>query len=209
LRAVTGTGRWRQQELGALPKTRAALAFARRQHAGQLRTSDGGPFIEHPIEVSRLLYRVGAADHVIAAGLLHDILEKTEVTAAELRSLFGTRISRLVAAVSEDEQISGYVRRKEALRRQVSAAGPDALAVFAADKVSKVGELRVAVWTAAQRHQRVDPSIVRPRRLIHFRRCLGLLEDRYGDSPLVERLHEELTLLSAELRSFPVLSAAA
>jgi hypothetical protein len=206
---VTGTDGWRNQELGSLPKTRAALEFAERQHAGQLRTSDRAPFIEHPIEVSRLLYRAGAPDHVIAAGLLHDILEKTEVTAAQLRSLFGLRVSRLVAAVSEDERIPGYVHRKAALRQQVAAAGPEALLIFAADKISKVGELRAAIWTAARRHQPLDASLVRPRRLIHFRRCVGMLEERSGDSPLVPRLRTELAGLNRDLRGLAELSAAA
>jgi hypothetical protein len=206
---VAGTGSWSQRELGQLPKTRAALAFARRHHAGQLRSTDGAPFIEHPIEVSRLLYRAGATDQVIAAGLLHDVLEKTEVTVAELRAMFGVRISRLVAAVSEDEEIAGYVQRKAALRLQVAAAGSDALMVFAADKVSKIGELREAVWTAAQRHEPLDRSIVRPRRLVHFRRCLGMLEERFGHSPLVARLRTELANLNRDLRSSAGFSAAA
>ena len=48
-----------------------------------------------------------------------------------------------MAAVTEDEHISGYATRKAALRRQAEAAGTDALLVFAADKVSKVRELPV------------------------------------------------------------------
>jgi (p)ppGpp synthase/HD superfamily hydrolase len=206
---VAGTGSWSHRELRQLPKTRAALTFARREHEGQLRSTDGAPFIEHPIEVSRLLYKAGAVDHVIAVGLLHDVLEKTEVTAAELRAMFGVRISRLVAAVSEDEQIAGYVRRKAALRQQVAGAGPEALMVFAADKISKIGELRMAVGSAAQRHEALDQSIVRPRRLVHFRRCLDMLEDRFGTSPLVPRLRAELTHLNRDLRSLTEFSAAA
>jgi hypothetical protein len=156
-----------------------------------------------------LLYKAGATDPVIAAGILHDVLEKTEVTAAELRAIFGVRITRLVVAVSEDEEISGYVRRKAALRQQVAAAGPDALMVFAADKISKIGELRLAIWTAAQHSQPLDRAIVRPRRLIHFRRCLVMLEERFGHSPLVARLRAELAHLNQDLRSGAGFSAAA
>jgi (p)ppGpp synthase/HD superfamily hydrolase len=183
-----------------LPRTRAALEFARRAHAGQARTTDGARFLEHPIEVSRLLQRAGAPDHVIAAGLLHDVLEKTDVPLAELRARFGRRVSRLVMALTEDEQIKGYVRRKAALRQQVAAAGPEALMVFAADKVSKIRELRAAVAAAADRGQPVDGSLVRPRRLVHFRRCLGTLEERLGESALVHQLRDELAGLNADLR---------
>lgn len=58
-----------------LPQTQAAIEYAERMHAGQRRT-DGTPFILHPLEVASLLLYVGAPDHLIAAGVLHDVLEK-------------------------------------------------------------------------------------------------------------------------------------
>jgi (p)ppGpp synthase/HD superfamily hydrolase len=183
-----------------LPQTRAALRFARRCHRGQSRSTDGGPFIEHPLEVGRLLAGEGAADHVIAAGLLHDVLEKTTVGESELRNRFGSRVARLVAAVSEDETIRGYVARKAALRQQTAAAGPEALTIFAADKVSKVRELRAAISEAVGRGERVDASLLPPRRLAHFRHCVGMLEERLGDSALVELLRVELAGLYHDYR---------
>ena len=206
---MAGIGTWHRRELELLPKTRAALQLARRQHAGQRRSSDGGDFIQHPVEVSRLLFRAGASDHVIAAGALHDVLEKTGVSAAELRVAFGARVARLVQAVTEDERITGYVRRKAALRQQVAMAGPEALMIFAADKVSKIRELRAAVSTAAQRHEPLDASLVRARRLVHFRRSVGMLEELFGESPLVQQLRSELAGLSADLRGLAELSPAA
>lgn len=75
--------------LPRLPKTRAALVFAERRHDGQRRKFDGAPFIEHPIEVASLLYHAGAPDRVIAAGMLHDTLEKTDTGIDELQRRFG------------------------------------------------------------------------------------------------------------------------
>jgi (p)ppGpp synthase/HD superfamily hydrolase len=170
-----------------LPQTRAALAYAEQQHAGQRRKVDGAPFIEHPIEVAWLLYRAGAPDHVIAAGVLHDTIEKTDADLPELRARFGARTAALVAAVSEDEGIPTYARRKAALRAQVAAAGPEALMVFAADKVSKVREL----------HLQPGPMKPPQRRMIHYQRCLELLERLLSDSPLVAQLRLELNRLSA------------
>ena len=167
-----------------LPKTRDALAYAEQRHAGQRRKADGAPFIEHPLEVAWLLYSVGAPDHVIAAGALHDTLEKTDADIAELRSRFGARTARLVIAVSEDPGITSYARRKAALRAQVAAAGHEALMVFAADKISKVRE--------------VGPQSKLPRRrLTHYRRCLELLERRLTGSPLVVQLRTELDRVTA------------
>ena len=169
-----------------LPQTRAALTYAEERHAGQRRKADGAPFIEHPIEVAWLLYRAGAPDHVIAAGILHDTIEKTDTDVSDLRARFGTRTAALVAAVSEDSEIPTYARRKAALREQVAAAGPEALMVFAADKVSKVRELSLEASSP-------KPS---QRRMTHYRRCLELLERLLTDSPLVMQLRSELNQLA-------------
>lgn len=171
-----------------LPRTRAALAYAEEQHAGQRRKADGAPFINHPIEVASLLYSVGAGDDVIAAGVLHDTIEKTGADGCELRRRFGTRTAALVAAVTEDEHISGYATRKAALRRQAEAAGTEALLVFAADKVSKVRELPVERPGA----EAETASRTRQRRLTHYRHCLEMLERHISDSPLVTQLRNEL-----------------
>jgi (p)ppGpp synthase/HD superfamily hydrolase len=177
--------------LARLPKTRAALAYAQERHAGQQRQGDGAPFIEHPLEVAWLLYLAGAPDHVIAAGVLHDTLEKTDADIIELRARFGPRTAALVAAVSEDRDIPTYARRKAALREQVADAGVEALMVFAADKVSKVRELGLPGAPAR------PPQL----RLRHYRRCLELLERRLN-SPLVGELRSELELrLSPMTRS--------
>jgi (p)ppGpp synthase/HD superfamily hydrolase len=195
--------------VAALPKTQDALEYAEQHHAGQRRNSDGGAFIEHPLEVGWLLYRAGASDHVVAAGVLHDVLEKTDATVAELRARFGSPIAELVRAVSEDERIAGYGRRKAALRQQVAAAGSEALMIFAADKVSKVGELRAAISTATRQRRLVDVSLVRPRRLAHLRHCLGTLEERLGDSPLVGQLRFELIGLDHDLTTYVELTVVA
>jgi hypothetical protein len=120
-----------------LPQTRDALVYAREQHRGQVREVDGAPFVAHPREVASILYAAGAPDHLIAAGALHDVIEKTPVTGFDLRRRFGSTIAALVLAVSEDEHISGYAERKGALRHQVAEAGEEALMLFAADKIPR------------------------------------------------------------------------
>jgi (p)ppGpp synthase/HD superfamily hydrolase len=169
-----------------LPRSRAALLYAEERHAGQRRKADGAPFIEHPLEVAWLLYRAGAPDDVIAAGVLHDTIEKAGASAGELRDRFGPHTARLVVAVSEDPQIRGYTRRKAALRDQVAAAGPEAQMVFAADKISRVRELRAS---------RSLPQ----RRLTHYRCCVELLERLLSDSPLVAQLRDEFDRVAAPL----------
>jgi hypothetical protein len=176
-----------------LPKTQAAVAYAKRAHDGQRRRVDGAPFIVHPLEVASRLYDAGAPDHLIAAGVLHDTIEKTHVVASDLRERFGSRVATLVLAVSEDEHITGYEQRKAALREQVARAGEEALMLFAADKLSKIRELRVGPTPARKSHSGgAAITRSRDRRLTHYRHCLALLEDQLPDSPLVKQLRTEL-----------------
>ena len=119
----------------------SALDFATRSHANQRRDSDGAPFIEHAIEVARLLREAGCSEELVAAGLLHDVVENTNVSLGELEDNFGAGVAELVRAVSDDADIAGYRERKRALRAQVRQAGSDAALLFAADKIAKVREL--------------------------------------------------------------------
>lgn len=171
-------------------------------HAGQRRT-DGTPFILHPLEVASLLYYVGAPDHLIAAGVLHDVLEKTTASQEDLRGGFGLQITCLVLAVSDDDRITGFAKRKAALRRRVAAAGDEALMLFAADNLSKVRELR---------REPIDPQApgslgggqeLRTRRLQHNQRSLALLEERLPDSPMVRELPDELRVVPRERPALP------
>jgi (p)ppGpp synthase/HD superfamily hydrolase len=171
-----------------LPRAEAALEYATRLHAGQLRKADGAPFIDHPREVAALLHGAGAPEDLIAAGALHDVIEKTPATAFDLRRRFGSRIAGLVVAVSEDERIPGYTARKAALRDRLQGAGEETLMLYAADKISKVRELGHSPPAFAVRARRD-----RRRRLSHYRHSLSLLRARLPDSPLVEQLGAELT----------------
>jgi (p)ppGpp synthase/HD superfamily hydrolase len=124
----------------ARPLVRRAHAFAQRAHHGQLR-KDGQPFIGHPERVAALLEGLGYADAVVAAALLHDVVEDTPVTLEEVRAAFGDRVAALVAAVTEDPALPPG-ERKRAYRERVRDASPAARAICAADKVVNLADLR-------------------------------------------------------------------
>lgn len=192
---------WKPALADDLPIARSAAAFADRRHAGQ-RAGDGRPFILHPLEVASLLYQGGAPDHLIAAGVLHDVLEKSDVTEAELRRRFGPRVCALVIAVSDDDRIDGYAARKAALRQQVAHAGDEALLLFAADKLSKLRELRRETGPDRDRNgKRRRAGELRARRLRHYQRSLAMLEERLPRAPLVRGLREELRRFMRERAS--------
>ena len=172
------------------PLTRDALAFAACHHHGQTRELDDIPFVTHPVEVACLLHESGYSDEVVAAGVLHDVLEDTEVERAELEERFGSEVAGLVAAVSDDPAIEDHAERKAALRRQVAAAGDCAVAVFAADKVSKAGELRLRMGDG--RLQRKDRS-----KIEHYQASLEMLDELMPGHHLVDRLRAELDAVHA------------
>jgi (p)ppGpp synthase/HD superfamily hydrolase len=179
---------------------RSTLAFAAVSHGGQRRASDGAAFIEHPIEVAELLRDAGCLDVVVAAGLLHDLVEDTHVTVAELTMHFGPEIANLVQAVSQDASILTYRQRKQTLREQVRSAGRDAALIFAADKIAKVRELpdRVrrdrARFDMAGSGQRTRDRLERyhQQRLAHYHETLRMLQDVAPRHSLVDRLAGDL-----------------
>jgi RelA/SpoT family (p)ppGpp synthetase len=78
----------------------AAFDFAFQLHEGQYRAT-GEPYIIHPVAVADLLRGIGASPAVIAAGFLHDVVEDTDVTAAEVEAHFGEQVRALVEGVTK------------------------------------------------------------------------------------------------------------
>lgn len=122
----------------------SALAYAARCHAGQVRESDGAPIIEHLSEVARLLRDAGCADVVIAAGLLHRVVQDADVSAAALTARFGATVAGLVQAATVD-CVGSYPQRKHVLREQIRNADHDAAMLFAANEIAEVRELGAEV----------------------------------------------------------------
>ncbi len=178
-----------------LPVTAEAVRFAHEWHDGQQRASDDAPFVIHPLEVGVLLHNAGAPDEVVAAGVLHDVIEDTSVSLPEIGRRFGPRVQELVGAVTDDETIEDKDERKEASRRRVQAVGQDAAMIFAADKVSKVRELRTRISNA--RHAGQQPPKDAERKLTQYDAGLRMLEQVIPGHPLERQLRFELETLRA------------
>ncbi len=127
------------------PLVRAALEMAREAHAGQVRNASGGrPYIDHPLAVAEHLSQHLSGEEVLAAALLHDVVEDSELTVADVRDRCGERVAEIVAALTDDESIDPYEARKTEHRGRVEAAGDEAIAIYAADKLTNVSMLRDA-----------------------------------------------------------------
>ena len=145
--------------------------------------------LEHPLEVARLVARAGFPPEVVAAAVLHDIVEDTEVEVPELAARFGSYIAALVSTLTEDESISGYAERKRELRGRASAAGRDACVIFVADKLSNARRMRGG---------KKDPKA---RKVAHYAATLELMRTEHPDLPLLGELEREIAALRAAQRS--------
>ena len=139
----------------------AALHFAADKHRDQRRKGAcASPYINHPIDVAELLVRVGrVTDRVLLqAAILHDTLEDTETTAAELEARFGSAVRQLVEEVTDDKALP----KQERKRLQVVHAprlSARARQIKLADKTCNVRDLQArppADWPLARRRQYLD-----------------------------------------------------
>jgi (p)ppGpp synthase/HD superfamily hydrolase len=183
------------------PLVAAALEKARQAHAGQVRNGSGGlPYIEHPQAVAALLAEHGYDDEVLAAALLHDVVEDSETTVEELREQFGDRVADLVAALSDDESIDDYRQRKDEHRGRVRAADGDAFAIYGADKLTNVRTLR---RTYREEGERVRDEFKVPLelKLEVWEADRAMLEEEAPELPFLDELDLELNRLRADLEA--------
>ena len=144
-----------KSELALLLK---ALAFAAHKHRDQRRKdAEASPYINHPIALADVLVNEGGvADvEVLCAALLHDTVEDTDTTPGELEKVFGARIARIVAEVTDDTRLPKAERK----RLQVEHAGalsPEAKLVKLADKICNLRDVlqrRPAHWGLERRRE--------------------------------------------------------
>lgn len=139
-----------------------ALSFATDKHRDQRRkNAERTPYIEHPIEVMRLLWDVDVRDPVVlAAALLHDTLEDTEATPEALLAEFGAEVATIVGHVTDDKGIPKHDRKRLAIAH-APFAPPQAQLVKLADRIancSGLGAEPPVGWSAQRIGQYYDWS---------------------------------------------------
>ena len=119
-----------------------AAHFAAVKHTGQHRkNSNNEPYINHPLEVAKLVQASGVSDPIIlCAAVLHDTLEDTETTPEEIQSWFGPEVLRIVEECSDNKEL-GKVERKIHQIEHARHVSNQAKVVKLADKLSNIGSL--------------------------------------------------------------------
>jgi guanosine-3',5'-bis(diphosphate) 3'-pyrophosphohydrolase len=135
-----------------------ALAFAADKHRHQSRKDvEASPYINHPIALAELLAREGGVTDVsvLAAALLHDTIEDTQTTPAELEKEFGPHIASIVLEVTDNKMLKKPVRKKMQVEH-AARASREAKLVKLADKICNlrdVTERPPAKWDLARRRE--------------------------------------------------------
>jgi (p)ppGpp synthase/HD superfamily hydrolase len=174
---------------------RNALELAERAHAGQTRSGSGGmAYIHHPIAVAELLAEHGYGEVTVAAALLHDVVEDSEIGVEEIAARFGPGVASLVEVMTDDESVEPYERRKDEHRRHVEEAGGDALAIYAADKLSNVRVLRRAYANEGEPAGEEFKAPLDVKEKI-WRDDLEMLRREAPELPFVDELESELEKL--------------
>lgn len=125
------------------PTILRALEFAALAHDGQRRRGGARvPYFAHPAAVGLILARFGFSQQVVAAGVLHDVIEDTPVTAEEMAVHFGPEITRLVLGVSENKSLP-HAERKALYVEQIRTADSEVKAISSADKIANLTNLIV------------------------------------------------------------------
>lgn len=119
-----------------------AICFAVQAHAGLERKGKGFPYIVHPMEAMAIVATMTSDQELLAAAALHDTVEDTDVTVAELQELFGERVALLVAHESdvplEGDASDTWHDRKTFAINLLKGAERDVKVVAMGDKLSNM-----------------------------------------------------------------------
>lgn len=138
-----------------------AVMFAADRHRNQRRKdAEASPYINHPIALAHLLATTGLVDDidVLRAAILHDTIEDTETTYAELLERFGAAVANIVQEVTDDKSLP-KPRRKELQVEHAPHKSKGAALVKLADKTCNLRDIAQtppADWTLSRRQEYFD-----------------------------------------------------
>jgi GTP pyrophosphokinase len=189
---------------------RKAWQFCLQQHDGQKRAS-GEPYVIHPLEVGQVLAELKMDSTAIAAGLLHDAVEDTDVTSAEIARRFGEQVAHIVEGVTKLDKIKFANRedhQAENIRKMLLAMVTDIRVVIIklADRLHNMRTLEHLKPEKQQKIARETLDIYAP--LAHrlgMGKLRGELEDlafKYTDSFAYTQLTAEIDALRGEGETF-------
>lgn len=177
-----------------------AVIFAAVKHDGALRKGTEIPYLVHPMEAAAIAASLTGDEELIAAAVLHDVIEDCGVSKQELKERFGARVAQLVFAESQipqgDPGASWEARKREAVERLGRATREEQL-IALCDKLSNMRAISrdyerdgEAIFFKFHQHDK-------RRHAWYYHCCLELLRGEWEDTDAWQELH------SLVLRVFP------
>lgn len=120
-----------------------AIQFATVAHKDVERRGKGYPYIIHPLEAMTIVATISNDPELLAAAVLHDVIEDTDITATDIESDFGERVAQLVQAESDvvfenmSEEDSWHMRKQISIDH-LKSASKDIKIVAIGDKLSNM-----------------------------------------------------------------------
>ena len=139
----------------------SAIAFAAQKHRDQRRKDlVASPYINHPIGLANVLANEAGIDdeRILIAAILHDTIEDTETSEAELRERFGDAVADIVMEVTDDKSLPKQ-RRKELQIEHAPHKSRGAALVKLADKTCNLRDIAAsppADWPITRRQEYFD-----------------------------------------------------
>ena len=121
-----------------------AFHYAAEKHSGQTRKLSETPYILHPAEVAAIMATMTDDHEVLAAGMLHDVVEDTDTTMEEIEKLFGRRVALLVMTETEEKRPdrpaseTWKLRKVETLLMLQNTKDPAVKILWLGDKLSNI-----------------------------------------------------------------------
>ena len=127
-----------------LPLYERAVMVAAVAHSGMTRKGTGIPYLSHPVEAASIIAEMTDDQELIAAAVLHDVVEDTDVTAQEIEGMFGARVAHYVACETENKrrglppESTWKLRKQETITFLKEKADRNARMLALADKLSNL-----------------------------------------------------------------------
>ena len=121
-----------------------AIVFSTMAHDGMRRRKSDAPYILHPMEVAVIVGTMTDSQEVIAAGVLHDVVEDAGISIDEIGEKFGARVMELVASETENKreelppEETWKIRKEESLEKLRATNDIDVLRLWIGDKLSNI-----------------------------------------------------------------------
>jgi len=172
-----------------------ALYFSAEKHDGQYRKGRNVPYIVHPVMVAFGVSKYSDDEEIIAAALLHDVLEDCPTVSLDvLNKEFGSRVSNIVFELSFLDKSKNFTWRekKEAYLYKIKNASKDTLIIFAVDKMDNLKGYFGALKNKPE--LLVGNFKGSPEEYSWYYREIGRILDSYlGNHPVVKDYHSILS----------------